>query len=233
MKYKENGELRQENQNIKNELDELKLIAESKEKIIQKLQNDFEMMEKEYNSNYTSNNFQGINGKEINSNDYNQYINELMNKQNMLERENNNLRNGLKEMTQNINEANEIYFKRKANYDNNIKIRDDKLKEYKTKISILKMKINELYKEINILKSNKGDIDNNRNSFFSKNNNGMINNQFKVDQNKLLSNTPKIKRKDIPFELNLENNQFDNINSQIDNKDIFGDIKVSEVPKIR
>ena len=38
---KENGELRQENQNIKNELDELKLIAESKEKIIQKLQNDF------------------------------------------------------------------------------------------------------------------------------------------------------------------------------------------------
>ena len=34
---KENGELRQENQNIKNELDELKLITESKEKIIQKL----------------------------------------------------------------------------------------------------------------------------------------------------------------------------------------------------
>ena len=60
----------------------------------------------------------------------------------------------------------------------------------------------------------------------------MINNQFKVDQNKLLSNTPKIKRKDIPFELNLENNQFDNINSQIDNKDIFGDVKISEVPKI-
>ena len=57
----------------------------------------------------------------------------------MLERENNNLRNGLKQMTKNINEANEIYFKRKANYDNNIKIRDVKLKEYKTKISILKM----------------------------------------------------------------------------------------------
>ena len=54
---KENGELRQENQNIKNELDELKLIAESKEKIIQKLQNDIEMMEKEYNSNSLSNNF--------------------------------------------------------------------------------------------------------------------------------------------------------------------------------
>ena len=131
--------------NIKNELDELKLIAESKEKIIQKLQNDFEMMEKEYNNNSLPNNFQKININEVNHNDYNEYINELINKQNMLERENNNLRNGLKQMTQNINEANEIYFKRKANYDNNIKIRNDKLKEYKTKISILKMKINELY----------------------------------------------------------------------------------------
>ena len=60
----------------------------------------------------------------------------------------------------------------------------------------------------------------------------MINNQFKVDQNKLLSNTPKIKRKHFPFELNLDNNQFDNINSQTDNKDIFGDVKISEVPKI-
>ena len=34
----------------------------------------------------------------------------------------------------------------------------------------------------------------------------MINNQFKIAQNKLLSNTPKVKRKEIPFELNLENN---------------------------
>ena len=230
---KENGELRQENQNIKNELDELKLIAESKEKIIQKLQNDFEMMEREYNNNNSlPNNLQRINNNEINSNDYNQYINELMNKQNMLEIENNNLRNGLKQMTKNINEANEIYFKRKANYDNNIKIRDDKIKEYKNKISILKIKINELYNEINILKSNRGNIDNNLNSFLSQNNNDMINNQFKTDQNNLLSNTSKIKRKDIPFELNLENNQFDNINSQMDKDDIFGDIKISEVPKI-
>ena len=230
---KENGELRQENQNIKNELDELKLIAESKEKIIQKLQNDFEMMEREYNNNNSlPNNLQRINNNEINSNDYNQYINELMNKQNMLEIENNNLRNGLKQMTKNINEANEIYFKRKANYDNNIKIRDDKLKEYKNKISILKIKINELYNEINILKSNRGNIDNNLNSFLSQNNNDMINNQFKTEQNNLLSNTSKIKRKDIPFELNLENNQFDNINSQMDKDDIFGDIKISEVPKI-
>ena len=94
------------------------------------------------------------------------------------------------------------------------------------------MKINELYNEINILKSNRGNIDNNLNSFLSQNNNDMINNQFKTDQNNLLSNTSKIKRKDIPFELNLEKNQFDNINSQMDKDDIFGDIKISEVPKI-
>ena len=30
----------------------------------------------------------------------------------------------------------------------------------------------------------------------------------------------------------MEKNQFDNVNNQIDNKDIFGDIKISEVPKI-
>ena len=60
----------------------------------------------------------------------------------------------------------------------------------------------------------------------------MMNNKFKIDQNKLLSNTPKMKRKDIPFDLNLENNQFDNVNNQNDNQDIFGDVKISEVPKI-
>ena len=230
---KENGVLRKENQNIKNELDELKLVAESKEKIIQKLQTDFEMMEKEYNNNsITPNNINQMNNNnEINSNEYTQYINELMNKQNTLEKENNNLRNGLKQMTQNINEANEIYFKRKANYDNNIKMRDNKLREYKNKISILKMKINELYQEINVLKNNKGILDNNQYSFLSQNNNDINNNQVKIDQKKLVSHTPKIRRKEVPFELNLENkNNYINDAKQ-ENKDIFGDIKISEVPK--
>ena len=44
---------------------------------------------------------------------------------------------------------------------------------------------------------------------------------------KLISHTPKLKKKEIPFELNLENKEKLN-----DNKDIFGDIKISEVPKI-
>ena len=230
---KENGELRKENQNIKNELDELKLVAESKEKIIEKLQTDFEMMEREYNnSGIIPNNFNQIkNNNEINNNEYTQYINELMNKQNMLKEENNNLRNGLKQMTKNINEANEIYFKRKANYDNNIKMRDNKLREYKNKISILKMKINELYQEINILKNNKGIPDNNQYSFLSQNNNEINNNQIKIDQKKLVSHTPKIRRREIPFELNFENRDNNINNAKQDNKDIFEDIKISEVPK--
>ena len=226
---KENSDLRKENQNIKNELDELKLVAESKEKIIQKLQTDFEMMEKEYNNNsIVPNNMQQIKANEINNNEYTQYINELLNKQNMIENENVNLRNGLKQMTKNINEANEIYFKRKANYDNNIKIRDNKLKEYKNKISLLKMKINELHQEINLLKNNKGIIDNNQNSFLSQNNNDMNKNQFKIEQKNLISHTPKLRRKEIPFDLNLENKDIENQES----KDYFGDIKISEVPKI-
>ena len=226
---KENSDLRKENQNIKNELDELKLVAESKEKIIQKLQTDFEMMEKEYNNNSIGpNNMQQIKANEINNNEYTQYINELLNKQNMIENENVNLRNGLKQMTKNINEANEIYFKRKANYDNNIKIRDNKLKEYKNKISLLKMKINELHQEINLLKNNKGIIDNNQNSFLSQNNNDMNKNQFKIEQKNLISHTPKLRRKEIPFYLNLENKDIENQES----KDYFGDIKISEVPKI-
>jgi chromosome segregation ATPase len=229
---KENSELRKENQNIKNELDELKLVTKSKEKIIEKLQNDFGIMENEYRNNLPNNlNQMGIiKNEEINSAEYVQYINELTNKQNTLENENNNLRNGLKQMAKNINEANDIYFKRKAQYDNNIKIRDNKLREYKNKISILKMKINELHQEIRILKNNKV-ANYNQASFLSQNNNDMNNNQLKNEQMNLISHTPKIKKKEIPFELNLERKEkLNEINEN--NKDIFGDIKISEVPRI-
>ena len=229
---KENSELRKENQNIKNELDELKLVTKSKEKIIEKLQNDFGIMENEYRNNLPNdlNQMGIIKNDEINSAEYVQYINELTNKQNTLENENNNLRNGLKQMAKNINEANDIYFKRKAQYDNNIKIRDNKLREYKNKISILKMKINELHQEIRILKNNKV-ANYNQASFLSQNNNDMNNNQLKNEQMNLISYTPKIKKKEIPFELNLERKEkLNEINEN--NKDIFGDIKISEVPRI-
>ena len=222
---KENSDLRKENQNLKNELDELKLVTNSKEKIIEKLQTDFEMMENEYNNNLPNNLNQIGNAKndEIKSSEYNQYISELLNKQNILEKENYNLRNGLKQMTKNINDANDIYFTRKTQYDNNIKIRDNKLKEYKNKISILKIKINELHQEIKILKNNKLG-DNNQLSFLSQNINDVNN------QKKIISHTPIMQKKEIPFELNLENKGNNKDNQE--NKDIFEDIKISEVPKI-
>ena len=183
------------------------------------------MMENEYRNNIPNNLNQigNIKNDEINSAEYAQYINELTNKQNALEKENYNLKNGLKQMTKNINEANEIYFKRKTEYDNIIKSRDNKLREYKNKISILKMKINELHQEIRVLK-------NNQTSFLSQNNNDINKNQFQNDNMKLICHTPKLKKKEIPFELNLENKE--KINEFNDNKDIFGDIKISEVPKI-
>ena len=216
---KENCELRKENQNIKSELEEMKLVGDSKEKIIQKLQTDFEIMENEYNTNLFSSKKIGDDLK-MNDMTKSQYINELINQQKMLAKENRDLKYGLKQMTKNINEANQLYFKKKADYDKNLETRDNKLKEYKTKITLLKMKINELHQEIKTLKEFKGDflISNNHNSFLTQNNNDLNKEQIKIR-----SFTPKVRRNRknyCPFEINLEKNE-----------NIFGDIKISEIPK--
>ena len=93
-----------------------------------------------------------------------QYINDLINKEKKLRKENKDLKFGLKQMTKNINEANKLYFKKKSEFDKSLEVRDNKLKEYRQKISLLKMKINELHQEINSLKETKGDsiINNNK-----------------------------------------------------------------------
>jgi hypothetical protein len=129
---KENCNLRKENQNIKSELEESKLVGESKEKIIQKLKTDFELMENEYNNNlFTSKKIDD--NLKINNINKSQYINDLISKQKKLTKENNDLKYGLKQMTKNINEANKLYFKKKAEYDKTLEIRDNKLTEYKKK----------------------------------------------------------------------------------------------------
>jgi len=231
---KENCKLRKENQIIKNELEELKLINESKEKIIEKLQIDFGIMEKEYNNSLLMSKKLDESSK-IDGMDKSQYINELINSQKNMIKENNNLKMGLKQMTKNINEANQLYFKKKAEYDKSLQERDNKLKEYKTKITLLKMKINELHQEINILKEYKGEDclnnnDNNKNYYsFLTQNNKDNKNRNKKDQNKFITFTPKV-RKSIPFEFNLENKK-ENNNGNVDGNDIFEDIKISEVPK--
>ena len=222
---KENCELRKENQNIKSELEEMKLVGESKEKIIQKLQTDFELMENEYNNNlfYTQKTDSIPKMTDMNKS---QYINDLINKQKMLIKENSDLKYGLKQMTNNINEASQLYSKKKVDYDKNLEARDKKLKEYKTKITLLKMKIKELHHEISILKEYKGDfLNNNHISFLTQNNNDINKEQKKM------SFTPKVKRNRqnyLPFEINLENK---NENNNEYNNNIFEDIKISEIPK--
>ena len=129
---KENCALRQENQNIKSELEELKLVTDSKEKIIQKLQSDFEIMENEYNNNLLTTQKVDENLKKGDL-DKTQYINELQSKQEKLNKENKDLKFGLKQMTKNISEANQLYFKKKAEYDKTLSLTDNKLKEYKKK----------------------------------------------------------------------------------------------------
>ena len=242
---KENCDLRKENQSLKSELSELKLVAESKEKIIQKLQTDFEMMENEYNNNVmTTQKF----GETLKIDDMNksEYINDLLNKQKTLIKENNDLKVGLKQMTKNINEANQLYFKKKEEYDKLFEVKDNKLREYKTKISLLKMKVNELHHEISILKELKNDPNNNafHYSFFTQDNkdlNYINNNTNKKDKKdkKLRCFTPKIKRKENPLEININNINMKNENRTIDNEeknndnnnDIFRENKIIDLPK--
>ena len=226
---KENCALRQENQNIKSELEELKLVTDSKEKIIQKLQTDFEIMENEYTNTLLTTQKVDENLKKGDL-DKTQYINELQSKQEKLNKENKDLKFGLKQMTKNINEANQLYFKKKAEYDKTLSLTDNKLKEYKKKIVLLKMKINELHQEIKLLKEYKGvdflySNNNNQYSFLTQMNIDN-NNQNKQDYKKFISYTPKARKNKIPFEINLDNN-----NDNLDGNDIFGDIKISEVPK--
>lgn len=234
---KENCDLRKENQSLKSELAELKLVAESKEKIIQKLQTDFEMMENEYNSNIVTTQKLGENLK-IDDMNKSEYINDLLNKQKTLIKENNDLKVGLKQMTKNINEANQLYFKKKEEYDKLFDIKDSKLREYKTKISLLKMKVNELHNEISILKEIK--IDQNSNavhySFFTQENKDInfINSNGNKKDKKLRCVTPKVKRKGNPLEVNINMNNghrtIDNEEKNEDN-DIFKDNKIIDLPK--
>ena len=72
----------------------MKLVGDSKEKIIQKLQTDFEIMENEYNTNLFSSKKIGDDLK-MNDMTKSQYINELINQQKMLAKENRDLKSNI------------------------------------------------------------------------------------------------------------------------------------------
>ena len=154
--------LKKENQNLKNENEELKIIINGKENIIEKLQlniskmeNDFKIKISELNSNFKSpinNNIKSnLVDANINENN-NEIVENLLNEQKRLMEENEILKNNYEQMTVGINEANELFVNKQKEYENVINYQNEKLKEYKFKISLLKIKINELHSEKEFLR---------------------------------------------------------------------------------
>ncbi len=214
---KENCFLRKENQKIKNELEELKLVVESKDTIIEKFKTDLANMENEFNNT----------NSKMDTIDKREYINQLLNEQKYLNKENKNLKNGLKQMTKNINEANALYSKKKEEHDKILQERDNKLKEYKKKIIVLKTKIKELHKEIDSLKQNKVSElkSSGSNKYYYSSKTYDAKNKNNKEIQKTVIYTPRVRKNSAPFDINIENKKEDN------KSDIFRDIKRSEVPK--
>ena len=133
--------IKKENQKLKNENEELSIIINGKETIIEKLQSNINKIENDFK--------QRLSGGNIINN--NENIEQLLNEQKRLTEENDILRNNYEQMTQGINEANELFVSKQKEYENIINAQMEKLKEYKFKISVLKIKVNELHSEIEFL----------------------------------------------------------------------------------
>ena len=87
----------------------------------------------------------------VNNTENNDNIELLLNDNKRLLEENEILRNNYEQMTQGINEANDLFVTKQKEYENTINAQTQKLKEYKFKISVLKIKVNELHSEIGFL----------------------------------------------------------------------------------
>ena len=133
--------IKKENQKLKNENEELSIIINGKETIIEKLQSNINKIENDFKQRLSDGNI-------INNNEN---IEQLLNEQKRLTEENDILRNNYEQMTQGINEANELFVSKQKEYENIINAQMEKLKEYKFKISVLKIKVNELHSEIEFL----------------------------------------------------------------------------------
>ena len=133
--------IKKENQKLKNENEELSIIINGKETIIEKLQSNINKIENDFKQRLSEGNI-------INNNEN---IEQLLNEQKRLTEENDILRNNYEQMTQGINEANELFVSKQKEYENIINAQMEKLKEYKFKISVLKIKVNELHSEIEFL----------------------------------------------------------------------------------
>ncbi len=144
---------------MKYKCEELKIICDNKEKIIKK----FEESQMEQ--------------IDIKKEDEN-----MNNKIYILLKENEELRLGLHNMTEGINQANKLYNQKLGMFKKEIIIKNNKLNEYKNKISVLKNKILELYNELILIKG----IGINNNSYYNANffNNSIISNSNSASKNK-------------------------------------------------
>ena len=186
--------IKKENQKLKNENEELSIIINGKETIIEKLQSNINKIENDFKQRLSERNI-------INNNDN---IEQLLNEQKKLSEENEILRNNYEEMTQGINEANELFVSKQKEYENIINAQMEKLKEYKFKISILKIKVNELHSEIEFLQEKQIKSPNNYLSTIEKDKNSLDSN-YTPEQMKITGadNTLNIKTDSIN---NNENN---------------------------
>ena len=191
--------IKKENMKLKNENEELSIIINGKETIIEKLQSNINKIENDFRQKISEINSPNI----INNYDNNENIEQLLSEQKRLMEENEILKNNYEQMTQGINEANELFVAKQKEYENKINAQREKLKEYKFKISILKIKVNELHSEIAFLQERQIQASNNI-----------------IQQDNLLSNIEKDKNY---IEINLTPEQM---------KLIEGDKSQSMKPKI-
>ena len=194
----ENFILNKENQKIKNENEELKIIINGKDNIIYKLQTNINRMENEFRIKLSEikANYNSLNkNNDLIGNKSSKYsieeIEKILDEREKLMEENIVLKENYEQMTMGINEANELFLNKQKEYENLINSQNEKLKEYKFKISLLKIKINELYSEINFLKDRQ--INNQYTNFFQPINDKITpkNDQQFID----LNYTPELNKK--------------------------------------
>ena len=206
-----NSFIQKEYQKLKNENEELSIIINGKETIIEKLQSNINKIENDFK--------QKISEKLQANNDLinNENIEQVLNEQKRLAEENEILRNNYEQMTQGINEANELFVSKQKEYENTINAQIEKLKEYKFKISVLKMKVNELHSEIEFLREKQIKMPYN---IFNQEN--LLSNIAKERNNLNYNFTPeqmKIEPDKTPNENQIieENNNINNINENENN----------------
>ena len=145
----ENFNLKKENQKLKKQIGELKIIKEGNEEIIQKINTDYENIINElkdkvsfYEQNY------------LQMNEKNNTINILNEKNEKLMRENEQFKINYLQINNDAIELNQLFNQKKNEFEIILQNKNQKLKEYKQKIASLKIKINELYNELNNLYNN-------------------------------------------------------------------------------